>query len=271
MALMLSEGVRSPDELDPYAKSQKVPAEQLVTFMGKWQVHRKALDNFHGFVDAAKAAGVGIVPIPGAASAYRPIAQQEQLFLSRYTTSPVSNSKKTWNGRVYYLKPGMAQAAVPGNSMHGLGLAIDFCREGGRAINAAERAKLVEIGRPFAVAATVKSENWHFACQNADMVAGHPVTSAPAPSAAQNDDAKILVEAAQMPVLALGSASLHVAYAQNVLREKVGQREVVTTGNFDAVTEQAVRNMQAWYKLTVTGVVDSGDWFTLLKIDRGLL
>lgn len=272
MARMVSEGVRLPDDLDPYP-DQDFPGNLLVPFMGKWQVHHKAFDNFTAFVDAAKKAGVGVVPIPGAASAYRPLRDQVNLFLSRYTTTPTGNGKpKVYKGKTYWLKPGMAMAAVPGGSMHGWGLAIDFMRDNGRAINAAERKQLRAIGAPFAVADTVSSENWHFACQNADMVAGHPVTPAPLPAdSPKNDDAKLLQEAAQMPKVGLGSQSMHVALVQNILREKIHQREVQSTGNFDAVTEQAVKNFQAWYKLTVTGVVDAGDWYYLMKIDKGLL
>lgn len=265
MGKMLSEGVRCPDELDPYAENQRVPADQLVPFMGKWKVHRKALDNFQGFVDAARAAGVGIVPIPGAASAYRPISDQEALFKSRYAPGPGPN-QKVWNGRPYHLKPGMAMAAVPGKSMHGLGLAIDFMRDNGRAINAAERAKLREIGKRFQIADTVKSENWHFACQNADGVAGHPITGAPAPV-----DPGFAEKAKRMQVLRLGDQHLLVAFVENVLRDKAGQREIgESTGTFDARVQTALKNLQAFNRLPVTGEVDAPTWELLLKLDAGL-
>lgn len=56
----------------------------------------------------------------------RPYDEQVRLFLARYTTSPVSDDSKVWNGVTYYLTPGMAEVATPGKSMHELGEAIDF-------------------------------------------------------------------------------------------------------------------------------------------------
>lgn len=61
---------------------------------------------------------------------YRTYQQQEALFLSRYTTEHVSNNMKRWNGTAYYLRPHMAEAAIPGTSNHGMGIAIDMALNG---------------------------------------------------------------------------------------------------------------------------------------------
>jgi hypothetical protein len=61
---------------------------------------------------------------------YRTYDQQLQLFLARYTDSylpvrNVSTSKRTWQGKVWYLRRGYAPCATPGTSNHGWALAID--------------------------------------------------------------------------------------------------------------------------------------------------
>ena len=57
---------------------------------------------------------------------YRPYADQRNLFVSRYQTTPIAGRPtKVWEGVVWYQKPLTAMAAVPGTSNHGLGLAVD--------------------------------------------------------------------------------------------------------------------------------------------------
>ncbi|MFD2839320.1 D-alanyl-D-alanine carboxypeptidase family protein [Populibacterium corticicola] len=62
---------------------------------------------------------------------YRTYAQQESIFLARYDFTPRSGNTyanggiKTWNGKTWHKKLGVAVAAQPGYSNHGLGLAID--------------------------------------------------------------------------------------------------------------------------------------------------
>src|SRR5688572_8512713 len=60
---------------------------------------------------------------------YRSYQQQVDLFLSRYVTWNTGNSYKYWNGRRYYKRDGVAMAATPGTSNHGLGLADDLAEE----------------------------------------------------------------------------------------------------------------------------------------------
>jgi LAS superfamily LD-carboxypeptidase LdcB len=67
--------------------------------------------------------------------AYRSYAQQLALFNTRYSTTDMGRKPQVtriWQGKKYYLKPGKAPCATPGNSDHGLGLAIDCanCYEG---------------------------------------------------------------------------------------------------------------------------------------------
>lgn len=72
--------------------------------------------------------------------AYRSYSQQLALFNDRYSTTDmgrVPQVTRIWQGKVYYLKPGKAPCATPGNSDHGWGLAIDAanCYEGSALLN----------------------------------------------------------------------------------------------------------------------------------------
>jgi LAS superfamily LD-carboxypeptidase LdcB len=67
--------------------------------------------------------------ISGPSSAYRTYAMQELIFRQRYTTTPNGTTGRLWEGKVWYKKPGVAAAAVPGTSNHGWGLACDTGEE----------------------------------------------------------------------------------------------------------------------------------------------
>jgi len=84
---------------------------------------------------AAKAAGFTLTYSPG--GCYRTYDAQYNLFLRRYTPCTyatylitASSKRKKWlrNGSYTYwkLNSGMAMAAVPGTSNHGMGIAIDL-------------------------------------------------------------------------------------------------------------------------------------------------
>jgi LAS superfamily LD-carboxypeptidase LdcB len=60
--------------------------------------------------------------------AYRRYSQQLALFNARYSTTDMGRKPQVtriWQGKKYYLKPGMSPCASPGQSDHGWGLAID--------------------------------------------------------------------------------------------------------------------------------------------------
>lgn len=63
------------------------------------------------------------------ADGYRNYQRQEQTFLARhvdrYNPLTCQNVTRFWQGRTWWLKRGMAMAAVPGTSNHGWGLALD--------------------------------------------------------------------------------------------------------------------------------------------------
>jgi hypothetical protein len=103
----------------------------------------------------------------GPHDSYRPFATQERIFLERYTTDPLpGRHTKQFRGKTFFQKPGTNVAAVPGNSNHGLGLAVDT----GIEVDGDPRAEridqvtvdwLVANERRFGFSHELQSEPWH--------------------------------------------------------------------------------------------------------------
>jgi len=114
---------------------------------------------------AALKAGHTLKP-SGPADSFRPYDVQERIFLQRFTTSPVSSTKRVWRGKTWYLNPGCALAAVPGTSNHGWGLAVDVGEEtdgdtGTESIDQDTVNWLVANEERFGFSHEVQSEPWH--------------------------------------------------------------------------------------------------------------
>jgi hypothetical protein len=111
----------------------------------------------------------------GAASSYRTYAEQERLFLQRFTTSPVSGTTRYWRGQTWYLRPGMALAAVPGTSNHGWGSAVDTGVErdgdtGTESIDQPALAWLIDNATKYGWSWEVISEPWHLRFNAGDRI-----------------------------------------------------------------------------------------------------
>jgi hypothetical protein len=106
----------------------------------------------------AKSEGVQLKPT-SSGDLYRSYESQKKGFLTRYQLEPViGTSTKTFEGKTWYLKKGMAMLATPGKSQHNLGLAVDVA-------SASEPKRLnwlianvKEFGFSWEV---VPSEPWH--------------------------------------------------------------------------------------------------------------
>ena len=98
--------------------------------------------------------------------AYRTLKGQTDLFLSRYTTTPLpGRPTKTWNGVKYWQLPKTAMAAVPGTSNHGWGLAIDLAEKiNGKAASISPRSVkwLIKHAAQYGFCAEAQSEPWHW-------------------------------------------------------------------------------------------------------------
>ncbi|MEM9465302.1 MAG: D-alanyl-D-alanine carboxypeptidase family protein [Actinomycetota bacterium] len=101
-------------------------------------------------------------------SAYRPYADQERIFRARYVPHLLpARGRKYWNRRWWAKKHGVAAAAVPGTSNHGLGLAVDIGEEsdgdpGTESIDAVTVAWLTGNAHRFGFSGELDSEPWHW-------------------------------------------------------------------------------------------------------------
>jgi hypothetical protein len=116
--------------------------------------------------------------------AYRTIDHQINLFFQRYETPPrPGRPTRHYNGRTYSLRPGMAAAATPGTSNHGLGVAVDL-----EVIDPVTGAETDVSGSPawpwllenavaHGLSWELQSEPWHLRLVTLDS----PTPSAPSP------------------------------------------------------------------------------------------
>lgn len=147
---------------------------------------------------AARKAGY-ILKASGAADSYRPYSVQEAIFRQRYSTTRMAGSlgAKTWNGVVWYQKPGTATAAVPGTSNHGWGGAVDTGQEldgdpGAESIGGPAFFWLLANADRFGFSWELQSEPWHLHDFSGDTipkaVLDYEASLQPAPPAPTEDD-----------------------------------------------------------------------------------
>lgn len=106
------------------ASNGRIPLSLLIPVEGGGSLHWLCAWHWMTLVGHAKQDGISLTYSPG--GTYRTFSQQERLFFQRFTPGYVKGRvNKLYNGKWYTLRPGMAQAAVPGTSNHGYGLAID--------------------------------------------------------------------------------------------------------------------------------------------------
>lgn len=122
-----------PVKAGPLTNGKLTPCQLTSLFCQGWgplQVHpeaKRALEAM--FIICKNETGVQLsASSPG--DAYRSLAAQENVFRQRYTETyvPVRNvltDGRTWNGKRWYKRAGVAPVAVPGTSNHGYGLALD--------------------------------------------------------------------------------------------------------------------------------------------------
>ena len=107
------------------------------------------------------AAGDGVTI--SATGTYRSYEQQRALFLARYSPTPIpGRPSKWWQGKQWWLKPGMAGAATPGTSNHGTGLAADLSDTPTVPLSERTLRWLATWGPQYGWFNTVRSEPWHW-------------------------------------------------------------------------------------------------------------
>lgn len=136
----------------------KLPEELLRKVPTGGKLHWRAADAWNAMVAKAKADGLELKPT-SAGDVYRTYESQLAGFKQRYVLEPiVGASTKTFEGKTWYLKKGMAMLATPGKSNHNLGIAIDVSSAG----EAKRLTWLIENVKDFGFSWEVfPSEPWH--------------------------------------------------------------------------------------------------------------
>lgn len=220
---------------------------------------------------------------------YRPYQDQYNLFLSRYTQISYatylitsSSKRKKWvrdGVNTYWkLNAGMAMAAVPGTSNHGLGLAIDTAYDNDLAdgmgpddaagISSHPKFPLFRdvLVPKYGFSFEAQSEPWHIRYVTGNIIPAAVLEyekgttpTPPAPTPGVN-----YVQA----TVKLGSISADVYAVQAVIKFKAGQA-VPVNGTFDAATDFGVKNVQKIFGLLPDGVVGPKTWAALNKLANG--
>ena len=136
----------------------KLPEELLRKVPTGGKLHWRAADAWNAMVAKAKADGLELKPT-SAGDVYRTYESQLAGFKQRYVLEPiVGASTKTFEGKTWYLKKGMAMLATPGKSNHNLGIAVDVHSAG----EAKRLTWLSENVKDFGFSWEVfPSEPWH--------------------------------------------------------------------------------------------------------------
>jgi len=101
--------------------------------------------------------------------AYRPLDRQLAMFNERYSTSPTGRTPqvtRTYQGKTWYLKKGVAPAGSPGTSNHGWGLAIDVASASGKRLDwllgdGFATSNALKFGFSWEVKDGANAEAWH--------------------------------------------------------------------------------------------------------------
>ena len=101
--------------------------------------------------------------------AYRPLPEQIKLFNTRYEAAPTGRTPqvtRTYQGKTWYLKKGVAPAGTPGTSNHGWGLAIDVASASGKRLDwllgdGFLTSHALKFGFSWEVKSGANAEAWH--------------------------------------------------------------------------------------------------------------
>jgi len=115
--------MRMPDDLLGI-RNGDIPADLMKGIRPSGRLHHHAARGWEALSAAAAREGLELAQVGD----YRPLAQQEALFMERMREYPDAKRKeqvtRTYRGEVWYLHVG-APVATPATSNHGYGLAID--------------------------------------------------------------------------------------------------------------------------------------------------
>jgi hypothetical protein len=257
--------------------------ESLLPKVDGGRLHWLAANAWKAMKAAAAADGVELKPT-SAGDLYRSYDSQLAAFKQRYLETEIpGQSTRTFEGKKYWLKKGMAPLAAPGTSQHNSGLAVDVHTASGPRLQWMI-ANCAKFGWSWEV---VPEEPWHIRYTEGDNVpeavkawmAANPsevcvagataapaaqpapkpaVTSAVPQSSGEEQVKRGKANAASNPILQLGSKGSAVRTLQQLLN-KAGVK-CATDGDFGANTEIAVKNFQSKVGIESTGVVNHKTW-----------
>lgn len=119
------------------------------------QLHYLAAAAWLALIDAAAKAKVELAPT-SSADTYRTYEVQLKTFKARYDTTKRLSKPRAFEGKLHWLKPGKAAAAVPGTSNHGWGLAVDVANIGSHKLE-----WLTAHAHEFGWSWELPTEPWH--------------------------------------------------------------------------------------------------------------
>jgi zinc D-Ala-D-Ala carboxypeptidase len=138
--------------------------------LGKFVLLEPAARSFKALAADAQAAGFPV----WTTGTYRSLSAQVNLFTSRYTNSKVKGAPAVWwNNRRWWKRPGVAQAAKPGTSNHGWGLAVDLCLKDGKTVLSVTPQFVNWLCRnaaDYGWSAELQSEPWHWRAVHGDTI-----------------------------------------------------------------------------------------------------
>lgn len=150
------------------AKNGQLPQSVLRQIDGG-HLHHLAADAWNAMVAAGARAGIALKPI-SRWDTYRPYERQESLFYARYQTKKrLTRVTRVWQGKTWYLKKGVAPAAVPGTSNHGWGLAVDVANASGRTLRWLD-GNAHKFGFSWEVESGPNAEAWHIRYHAGDNI-----------------------------------------------------------------------------------------------------
>ena len=134
----------------------KLPAKLLRNIKTpNGQLHSLAATAWNAMQLAAYFDGIELKHV----GAYRPLSEQMALFNNRYALSPTGRKPqvtRTYLGKTWYLKKGLAMLATPGKSQHNLGIAVDVSTASGPRL-----AWMLANEHLYGFSHEVQSEPWH--------------------------------------------------------------------------------------------------------------
>jgi len=138
------------------ANPDKLKETKLRALKAGGKLHHCAADAWESMVAAALIDGIKLKPT-SLGDLYRTYEGQLAGFKSRYVLTPIEGqSSRTFEGKKWYLRKGMAPMAAPGTSNHNLGIAVDVANANGVVLKWLE-ANALEFGFSW----EILSEPWH--------------------------------------------------------------------------------------------------------------